>query len=67
VDAEDQTAPIAFGAAGVNQGDGEWFRAHGRLPKFSNLINITLAPNGNLIFVEREGIIRQIDFLRHRP
>jgi hypothetical protein len=67
VDANDEAAPIAFGAPGAHTGDGEWFRAHGRRPKFSNLLNITLAPNGDLIFVEREGILRKIDFLRHRP
>ena len=67
VDADDQAAPFAFGAPGVHSGDGQWIRAHGRRPKFSNLLSMSVAPNGDLLLVEREGIIRKVDFLRHRP
>ena len=67
VDADDQAAPFAFGAPGAHSGDGEWFRAHRRQPKFSNVLSINLAPNGDILFVERGGIVRKIDFLRHRP
>jgi hypothetical protein len=67
VDADDQASPLVFGAPGVRAGDGKWFRAGGRKPKISNALNVSIAPNGDIIILEREGTIRKIDFLRHRP
>ena len=67
VDADDQAAPLVFGAPGVHEGDGKWFRAGGRAPKISNALSVTLAPNGDMIILEREGLVRKIDFLRHIP
>ena len=67
VDADDQAAPLVYGAPGIHAGDGEWFRARRKEPKISNALSVSLAPNGDMIILEREGFIRKIDFLRPRP
>jgi sugar lactone lactonase YvrE len=67
VDVNGRATPFVFGKPGVNRGDEDWFRAGGTRPKISNVRSVSVAPNGDIIILEREGIVRKIDFLRHRP
>jgi hypothetical protein len=67
VDGKDNAAPFIFGKPGVHDGDEMWFRQGGTRPKVSNIISVTVAPSGDIILVEGNGLIRKIDFLFHRP